>query len=119
MSHAKSRSRSAPALIVSLSIAGAAALAVPSGTFAAQGDDEAMIAVIEQAMPAVVTIQVPATSFSGAVEDENGSDDQGQPEDAEGSDESQDADDARTRRTPRVQGPRTRTTPMTPTRRPI
>ena len=81
MPRATSRPRSASALIVSLSIAGTAALALPAGTLAAQGDDEAMIAVIEQAMPAVVTIQVTGGDFADFEDDEDGSDEQGQPDD--------------------------------------
>ncbi len=40
-----------------LSLAGAATLVAPVSVFAAQGDDEVVIGVIEQAMPAIVTIQ--------------------------------------------------------------
>jgi S1-C subfamily serine protease len=95
MPQVRTRTHRTPALLVTLSIAGAAALAVPSGALAAQGDDEAMIAVIEQAMPAVVTIQVPGASFGGVTQDEDGSDEQGQPGDAEDAGDSEGSEDAR------------------------
>src|SRR5262245_38749499 len=46
-----------PALLATLSLAGATALALASPTLAAQGDDDALITTIQDAMPAVVTIQ--------------------------------------------------------------
>ena len=63
MPSARGRARAVTALSGALALAGAAALAVPSASLAAQGDDEVVISVIEQASPAVVTIQVPPLAF--------------------------------------------------------
>ena len=83
MRNADSHPMRAPALLAMLSLAGAMALALPSPAFAAQGDDEALITSIEDAMPAVVTIRsvvatgsagslVPVGSGSGVVVDPDG-----------------------------------------------
>ena len=80
---ATSRSRSVPALIVSLVGRRRGGTRAPPGTLAAQGDDEAMIAVIEQAMPAVVTDPGHRGLLRRPSMTRDGSDDQGQPEDAD------------------------------------
>ncbi|CAN5681550.1 trypsin-like peptidase domain-containing protein [soil metagenome] len=59
------RRRLPHALAASLLIAGAA-IAAPGAALGAAGDDEAVISIIEQAMPAVVTVQAPATTLTGA-----------------------------------------------------
>jgi 2-alkenal reductase len=62
MPHPRLPSRSISALIVSLSIAGSAALTWTTGSIATQGDDQALVAVIGKALPAVVTIEVSSGS---------------------------------------------------------
>ncbi|MFV2064524.1 MAG: S1C family serine protease [Chloroflexota bacterium] len=57
------RTRGAPALIGALTISGAAALVGPAAVLGSQGDDDIVISVIEQATPAVVTIQTLPGSF--------------------------------------------------------
>ncbi len=56
------RPRALVALAGALSLSGLV-LTVPGPALAAQGDNDVVIDVIEQAMPAVVTIQAPAGSF--------------------------------------------------------
>ena len=52
------------ALAASLLIVGAA-MAAPGAALGAAGDDETVISIIEQAMPAVVTVQAPAATLAG------------------------------------------------------
>jgi S1-C subfamily serine protease len=56
------RPRTVVAFASALSISGLAAI-VPAAALGAAGDDEVIIDIIEQNMPAVVTIQAPAGSF--------------------------------------------------------
>jgi S1-C subfamily serine protease len=58
------RMRTATALVGALAIGGAAALTIPAAARGAQGDNDIVISVIEQATPAVVTIQTIPGSFS-------------------------------------------------------
>lgn len=51
------RPRALVALAAALAVAGSAVAVAPAASFAAQGDDEHIISVIDQATPAVVTIQ--------------------------------------------------------------
>jgi S1-C subfamily serine protease len=61
--HATPRPRALVALAGALSISGLA-VAVPGAVLGAQGDNDIVIDVIEQATPSIVTIQAPAGSFS-------------------------------------------------------
>jgi S1-C subfamily serine protease len=62
MAHTQRR-RAPHALAASLLIAGAA-LAAPGPALGAAGDDETVISIVEQAMPAVVTVQAPAATLA-------------------------------------------------------
>jgi S1-C subfamily serine protease len=62
---APQRSRALLAISTALALGATAALAAPAATLAAQGDNETVIGVIEQATPSVVTIQ---TDFTQVVE---------------------------------------------------
>lgn len=52
-----SRPRAGLVLTSAVALGAAAALAAPMGAFAAQGDDEVVIGVIERSLPSIVTIQ--------------------------------------------------------------
>jgi hypothetical protein len=60
---ASHRPRAIVALASVLSLSGVA-LVAPAGAFAAQGDNDTVINVIEQVTPAIVTIQTPPTTSS-------------------------------------------------------
>ena len=95
-SPATPRSRAAIALTAVVSLAAAATLAAPAATFAAQGDDEAVISVIEQATPAVVTIRTGAAANPVVVdqpEDQQAPEDQESPEDQQAPDDLGDLQD--------------------------
>jgi S1-C subfamily serine protease len=65
---APQRPRALMALSTALVLGATAALAAPAATLAAQGDNEAVIGVIEQATPSVVTIQTDFTQVAEMTE---------------------------------------------------
>ena len=92
----KPRPRTILAISATLALGGAATLAVPGATLAAQGDNDVVIGVIERSLPSVVTIQA---DFSQAVQadeedqQQDQDDDQDQPEDDQDDDQDQPEDE--------------------------